>query len=499
MFPKYLLIIFSLLPFAVFLYLLLIRKTSLFLVSLVTLVFSALEVLFLWKITPFYFFTSFGKGAFVAFDIFLIIFGAIFFLDTTKNAGIIDNVTYFLEHICADYRIQVIFLAWFLENFIEGTAGFGTPSALVAPILVSLGASPLGAVIIALLGNSASVAFGAAGTPSRIGFENIAVSGIAVNTALFNLAGLIVPFFMIWVLARDLKVKDKKSFVLETVPFAIWSGIAFVVPSYFISFLGQEFPSIIGSVIGVILVLITTKLGIFIPKNIIRAPRREANKARISIFKTILPYLILIILLLVGKFTLGQISLPIPFIKHNFNLFNPGLIFILASLPVFLFYKVGQRVALIGKSSILRSIEPFMVIAFMSIVVQLMVTSGNNTSGALSIIDYIADVFKTRLLPIWAPFIGAFGSFITGSATISNLLFGSFIANAAISLGFNVSRILGLELVGASAGNMIALADILSAETVVGMRGEERKVLKGVIVPCLIYIVLAILIWFIAK
>ena len=499
MFPKYLLSIFSLLPFAVFLYLLLVRKTSLFLVSLITLVFSALEVLFLWKITPFYFFSSFAKGAFVSFDIFLIIFGAIFFLDTTKSAGIIDNITHFLEHVCADYRIQVIFLAWFLENFIEGTAGFGTPSALVAPILVSLGASPLGAVIIALLGNSASVAFGAAGTPSRIGFENIAASGIPVNAALFNLAGLIVPLFMVWVLARDLKIKDKKSFILETVPFAVWSGIAFVVPSYFISFLGQEFPSIIGSVIGTILVLITTKLGIFVPKNIIRAPRKEVDIPKMPIVRTILPYFVLIILLLVGKFILAPISFPIPYIKHSFNLFNPGFIFILSSLPVFLFYKVKQKAIFITKSSALRSLEPFMVIAFMSIVVQLMVTSGNNNSGALSIIDYIADVFETRLLPIWTPFIGAFGSFITGSATISNLLFGSFIANAALSLGFNVSKILGLELVGASAGNMIALADILSAETVVGIRGEERKVLKGVIIPCLIYIVLAIVVWFIAK
>ena len=86
--------------------------------------------------------------------------------------------------------------------------------------------------------------------------------------------------------------------------------------------------------------------------------------------------------------------------------------------------------------------------------------------------------------------VGAFGSFLTGSATVSNLMFGNFLATAARDLSLSVDKILALALVGGAAGNMIALADIMAAEAVVGLKNEERKVLKGVIIPCAIYILL---------
>jgi lactate permease len=93
-------------------------------------------------------------------------------------------------------------------------------------------------------------------------------------------------------------------------------------------------------------------------------------------------------------------------------------------------------------------------------------------------------------LPFWAPFVGAFGCFLTGSATVSNLMFGNFFNLASLAIGLDATKILSLALVGAAAGNMTGLADILAAEAVVGMKNEERGVLKGVIIPCLIYLVL---------
>ncbi|PIV86798.1 hypothetical protein COW49_03295 [Candidatus Kaiserbacteria bacterium CG17_big_fil_post_rev_8_21_14_2_50_51_7] len=144
--------------------------------AFVTLVVFTLLATFYWHIVPDVLFISYANGFFVAFDIFIIIFGAIFFLKIIQELEVIKNVSYYLEHFSRDYRIQIIILAWFFENFIEWTAGFGTPVAVVAPLLVGLGLPVISALVIALLGNSASVVFGAAGTPIRTGFARFDVS-----------------------------------------------------------------------------------------------------------------------------------------------------------------------------------------------------------------------------------------------------------------------------------------------------------------------------------
>jgi len=474
-------------PFVLFLFFLFWKKTQLVWVSLTTLILVCLLSILYWKIIPDFLIGSLIKGFLVALDIFFIIFGAILFLEILKVTDVIKNIGFYLESISKDIRIQVIFLAWFFENFLEGTAGFGTPSTIVAPLLMGLGISPVKAVIIALLGNSASVAFGAAGTPIKVGFGALAGSSLPWTAALLNLVGILVPVFILWFITRG-KIKANKEF-FEALPFAIWSGVAFTVPSILALFLGQEFPSIIGAIIGLILVLITTKLKIFIPK-IEKEMTDVVTKATLPILKVIMPYIILIILLVVGKFTIGTAGIPVPLIiRHTFSYFNPGFVFIISSVISILIFKVNlTRVYPIIKTSFKRSVEPFLIIAFMSGVAQVMVNSIHNYSLLPSMINYLALHTKNMFLPLWAPIAGAFGSFLTGSATVSNLMFGNFLATSAKELGFRVDSVLALALVGGAAGNMIALADIIAAEAVVGLKNEERKVLKGVIIPCVIYV-----------
>ncbi len=484
--------ILSVAPLAVFILLLLWKKMPLIRVSFITLVLVAGLAFFYWRIFPALLLASSFKGLLVASDILVIIFGAIFFLEIIKKFKVIDSISYYLESFSKDYRVQIIILAWFFENFIEGTAGFGTPVVIVAPLLIGLGLRPLKAVIIALLGNSASVVFGAAGTPIRIGFEGLDVSLVPHLSSLINFVGLIVPAFMLWILVSD--KPDKKQQFFETLPFAIWSGIAFVVPSFLVVGLGQEFPSILGSVIGLFLVLISLRLNIFAPKNIRSEVKATTPAEPLPLSKAIFPYALLVIFLIAGKFLLSGVSASVQFhgLSHSFNLFNPGLAFIISGLITALIWRdkiiLGVKTAV---SALKRIMEPFLVIAFMSAIVQIMLNAGQNLTGLSSPIVLIAQTFETLFLPFWAPFIGAFGAFITGSATVSNIMFGNFLALAAKALNMVSGKILALTLVGAAAGNMVALADILSGEAVVGLKNEERRILKGVIVPCLVYLLLA--------
>jgi lactate permease len=283
---------------------------------------------------------------------------------------------------------------------------------------------------------------------------------------------------------------DKRRSFFEMLPFAIWSGVVFVVSSALTVFMGVEFPSILGSAVGLIIILFTIKIGLFMPKNKQSLGSVRDTLATLSLKKTIFPYILLIAFLFVGKFVLGARGVPIPIaVKHTFTFFNPGFAFIFAGIIVSIFYKVPKNTFSWSlKKALVKSFKPFLVIVFMSSMAQIMVNSAQNFTGLPSMIGYLAANIKNAFLPFWSPIIGALGSFLTGSVTISNLMFGNFMATAAKELSFNVDTILALVVAGGAAGNMVALADILVAEAVVGLKNEERRILKGVILPCLIYV-----------
>jgi lactate permease len=152
-------LILSISPLILFVILISLGKIKLIWASLISLLTTLVLAIFIWQMNFNFITASFLKGTFIATDILLIVFGALFFLETLKKTKIIDHLCLYLEKISPDYRVQTIILAWFFEAFLEGTAGFGTPSAVVAPLLIGLGLSPIMAVSISLLGNSTSVAF----------------------------------------------------------------------------------------------------------------------------------------------------------------------------------------------------------------------------------------------------------------------------------------------------------------------------------------------------
>lgn len=432
-------------PFIVFLIFLIFKKTSLLLASAATLI-SAM-ILFGFYPAPFI------KGFATALDILLIILGAIFFLSILKKQKIMENICYRLSVFSPDYRVQIILLAWFLENFIEGTAGFGTPAAIVAPILVGLGLTPLTAAVVALLGNSASVVFGAAGTPIRVGFAGLNTTGVPLLAASINIVGFLVPIFML----LTLKAKHG-AYILAGI-----SGLAFCLPAAAATIFGQEFPSIIGSIAGLFFVLFLIKNKIFLPKNPETLQSLTVPETVLPLSTIIFPYALLIILMVAGKIFLPS--------------FNPGYAFMVAGLITFLIFSKTKTFFLeAAKISLKQSWSPFLVIALMSTFTQIMIYTGQ--------IKILAHNLVSFPMAFLAPFLGMFGAFLTGSATVSNIMFGSLMETPLL---------LALLVVGGAAGNMIALADILAAEAVLKLHQQELKIIRAVIVPCLIYVSLVAL------
>jgi len=272
---------------------------------------------------------SYGKGFFVALDIFIIIFGAVFFLEILKDLKIIKNISYYLGGLSKDYRVQIIIIAWLFESFIEGTAGFGTPAAIAVPVLIGLGLPPIKALVVGLLGNSVPGVFGAAGTPIKIGFAGLNVAAVPLTAALLNLVGFIIPIFMLWIITEG-RVNRKKEF-FDALPFAIFTGLIFVIPSVLFVSLGQEFPSILGSITALLIIVFSVKVGFLIPKETISLVEDTKESSSLSAFKSFLPYIILVSLLILGKIFIGKMGIP-NFLgsTYTFKLFNPCFVFIIS-------------------------------------------------------------------------------------------------------------------------------------------------------------------------
>ena len=433
-------------------------------------------------------FLSLIKGAFVSLDIILIIFGALTFLYVMQHLGVISSLEHHLHDLSSDIRIQTILLTWFFGGFLEATAGFGIPALIVSHVLVKLGIPSIAAVVIALVGNSIPVTFGAIGTPIKIGFFNYNQYAIADSTVLIGLfVGIFIPVMILILLTHFLK--KPFSFLIEALPFAILSGICFTIPYYLGLKLGLEFPSLIGFLIGILLIFIFLKLNFLNVKNIYKAKELSEIKKKLSAKDVFAPYILLVIILLLERlFPIVHIINLSQTTNHTLRLFNPGVVFLVIAFIFLLRHKASPQVFTLNIKEAFKKIPyPALMIFLIATTMQILV-NGSNT-------EVVFRSLETEFLPFVAPFVGALGGFIAGSATLSNLIFGGIQAHAANQAGFSVSIILSLQLLGATAGNMLSIPNIVAAESAVGIKGEEREIIKKIVPWTIIYILLIILIY----
>lgn len=468
-------------------------------------IYASLIAFFVWKIETPYYLLSIVRGFLIALDVLMIVFGAIFFIEFLKENKILDYIKSRLFVISRDIRVQLVLIVWLFGSFIEGLTGFGVPATITAPLLLMLGIKPVLAVAIALIGNSTAVAFGAVGTPIRVGFNVLdgeMISQIVFNVGLINLfAGSFVPLMLISVLVtsrKDWRFREIK----EMIPWSIFAGISFTIPYFLFSLLSYEFPSVLGGLFGLVIVAISLKYNFLLPKNIIKNETiKESKKLKMTRFKALSPYFFLILFLFLGKITLPVININLLNIaNYPLNIFNPGLAFLLSILLFTLLYKSNLKTikkALFKSGHALKS--PFIAILFTVALAQLMIQSSSNLSGLKGMIEIVASVISPSFHFYLSPIIGSFGSFIAGSATVSNLLFTDLHILISQGTGASLALILALQLTGASVGNIIALTNLVSAQSTVGVKGMEVEIIKKSLPAFFTYLFLLILIAYLIK
>jgi lactate permease len=510
---NFILTIIALVPF-VLLFILIVMKRIPALKSIpLTWFITFIITFFIWKVSFVDISASFMKGFFTAIEIILIIFGAVFLIEVLKQKKQVKTLQNILSKISPDARIQVIIIGLFFGSLLEGIAGFGVPAALTAPLLVSVGFAPILAVIVSLIANSTAVSFGAAGTPILLGLDPLNLSqniiqGITVTTALIHsIVGIIIPLILVYFVILYSKEENKFSSLIKTLPFIIFAWVCFAVPYYLVAVhVGPELPSIIAGFFGLIVVSLAAHFKFLTPRKIIHFCKIQKKIEKISwgkTLKSILPYLIIIIFL---AFT--RIFIPIKekllSIGLSWNnifgtevsfsflpLYTPSFYFIISVLVCLIFYRASKKDFRVSISNSFDRIKlPFVALFFAVVLVQLFIISSNNSSGLpgipLMLAEGISLIVKNGYVFV-SPFIGVFGSFIAGSNTVSNLLFGVLQSEVAKTLGISVVLVLALQVVGGAIGNMIAVHNVIAVNSVVGLKNSEGRVIRKTIWVAIIY------------
>ncbi|MDZ5470520.1 L-lactate permease [Bacillus sp. 31A1R] len=501
------------------------------------------------------------NGLVQSIEIIFIVFGAVLLLNTVKESGAINTIRQGFIDISPDRRIQAIIIAWLFGSFIEGAAGFGTPAAIAAPLLVAIGFPAMAAVLVSLIIQSTPVSFGAIGTPILVGvnggladqksvLDAIGSTSyadyllqITTNVAMFHgIVGFLIPLIMVAMLTRFFGKNRSYREGLKVWKFALFAGIAFTLPYYIIALvLGPEFPSLVGALIGLLIVVPAAKAGLFLPKkeetftfetrdkweeewigraNNEPAKTHEGNK-KISLFMSWLPYVLVAVILVITRIMpdiKALITHPSVTIQFD-NLFGsgigakstplylPGFIFLVVSLITYFLH--GMKISdytKAWKDSFFTAVSAGTALIFAVPMIKIFLNTTLDPQVVSETVSHLAGKNMPLVLaegvsniagglwPIFAPTIGALGAFIAGSNTFSNMMFSLFQFGTAESIGLGATGaafVVALQAIGGAAGNMICVHNVVAASATVGLVGKEGALIRKALIPMSYYVLAA--------
>jgi lactate permease len=500
-----------------------------------------------WRVEPLAIVASTIQGLGIALDILYIVFGALLLLATLNASGAMSSIRSGFTRISPDRRVQAIIIAWTFGAFIEGAAGFGTPAAVVAPLLLALGFPAMAAVMAGLIIQSTPVTFGALGTPILVGVrgglagtsaeERLVEAGGSLDAFLVEVThtaahmhaaiGLLIPLFTVAMLTGFFGEHRRFSEGLAVWPFALFAGLAFVVPYWLTArFLGPEFPSLFGGLVGLVIVVGAARIGVLQPAEPWDFGPREGwdatwmgdlepsditSRQGMGTARAWSPYVILAGVLVITRIpglgvqqvlrtvdpTWSDI-LGYPGVSAGFEfLYLPGFMFLVAVVASYLIHGMSGteiRTSWVTAGRQIVKAAPAMLIAVP--LVRIFINTGTSFgSGDLASMPLtLAEGASVAVGGAWpgvAPSIGALGSFAAGSNTISNIMFAQFQFAAAEAIGADPAIVVAALAVGGAAGSMVTVHNVVAAAATVGLIGREGDLLRKTFIALGYYLLAA--------
>lgn len=434
-------------------------------------------------------------ASFGIFPISWIIFWALVLYQVTVRTAKFAVIKDSIGAITTDRRLQALLIAFAFGAFLEGCAGFGTPVAVAAAMMVGLGFAPLYASSICLLANTAPVAFGSIGIPI---ITLAGITGLSVNRLSADVGRICAPvsFFLP---AYIVLVTSGSGALVEVWPAVLACGGAFAAVQFLVSTLiGPQLTDVLSSLAAMAALMVLVRF--WTPRNAgdaavpVRGVGRKYS-AR-EIWSAWMPYGLLVFFVLAWGYQPLQAALnKVTYIfgwpgLHNEILRRPpvvhavslyGALFNLnwlsASGTACMFAALGAAVA--ARMRVMAFAEEFLSVArkliFPTITVAAMLAMAfvMNYSGATGTLG-LAFSASGRVFPFFSPLMGWLGVFLTGSDTASNALFGNLQVVSASRLGFDPGLIAAANSAGGVMGKMISLQTIAVAAAATGMSVSDQ-------------------------
>lgn len=441
-----------------------------------------------------------GKGA--AFTAFIALFlvTAIFFYHVVKELGIIDAMGKRLLFLSGRPLLQALVLAWCFGGFMEGIVGFGIPVVLVSPLLVVGGVTPFKAVALTLVGHAWAVTYGTLG----VAFFILALASRIPSVELvcwvafqIGLAFLLSGFAVAHIFGGLRAVRDGAPGIILAA--AGTTSVFFILAAANL----PQLSALLGGMTGALLLMASGAL----PGRQKESPRpAEAdNRHVLPLTCTFAPYFLLFIsVLLFQSAPLGPqlakagISFSFPALSTSLGYFvpaepnfvrlslrHPAFAIMTASVLSFLLLRLRRLYLQPFPRAVLREAGHRAASTTATLFVLVSTAMIMNDTGMTTILAMGTSRLTASFYPVLAPFIGVLGTFLTGSNTNSNLLFGLFQHQAALNISTRPHVLVTAHTAAAAVASSIAPAKILIAASAVGLKGKERSLLAVTLPYCL--------------
>jgi lactate permease len=449
---------------------------------------------------------SAGYGAaYGLFPIGWIIVNVIFLYDLTVEKGRFKLMQESLAGVTRDRRLQLLLIAFSFGAFFEGAAGFGTPVAVTAAILIGLGFAPLAASGLSLIANTAPVAFGALGTPviALAGVTGLDVRDLsAMIGRQLPFFSIVIPFWLVWAYCGFRRMR-------EVWPALLVAGVSFAVPQWLVSnFHGPWLVDVVASVLSIGALIAFLK--VWAPRRSSDVPEDDAEAAAkrpalsgASVFRAWMPWLVLSVFVFLWGIPqvkafldgLSVIRFPVPgldglvfrvppvvsgetaesavFIFNGLSFTGTGIFAAAVVSGLLMGFRPGRLVRAYGRT--LKRVR------FSLLTVAAMLALGFVTRYAgLDATLGLAFARTGVLYPFFGTMLGWLGVALTGSDTSSNVLFGSLQRITAEQLGLNPVLMASANSSGGVMGKMIDAQSIVVASTATRWYGHEGEILRYV-------------------
>jgi len=435
-----------------------------------------------------------AEAVFTALTILWIIGPALGIHHLQLRTGAAEVLRAWLGQFASDPRILALLIAWFFVLFMEGAAGFGASVALAAPFLVGAGFTPVAAVTITLVGHVVGVSFGAVGTPIIPQIASTGLSGLELARATgpyHTLLGWVPLGIMVMMTHRSMPEAEGRRSTTGVAGWTLLAFLTFTLPYTLLwALVGPELPTLAGALFGggafVLLLALRSRSR--------RSPGAAAPPSAREVLRAASPYLVLVALVLATRLVpplqdlVRGVSMEWSLHGGAFRggielLYHPGSIL----LAGFAAGALLQRASLGTTGLVVRDATLQLLPVAVALVAMLGLARVTVHAGMTEVLALTAAGVAGGAWPFFAPLVGVLGTFVSGSATASNILFTDLQQETARALDLPVDRVVGAQTFGAAVGNMVCPHNVIAAGATVGLAGREGEILRRTLGAALLY------------